>query len=134
MKLYLFPHYLRIVGWIMFIVGLGTETLVWCDYLDFGKIETIANDAIIIGIVVGALFVVCSRERIEDEYTRAVRLTSMLYAIYGYIAVFILCTLMINGIDFLLFALFNLILFPIIFVVVFQIMMERRKRINTDEE
>ncbi|MDE6255723.1 MAG: hypothetical protein K2M39_05970 [Muribaculaceae bacterium] len=82
----------------------------------------------------GALFVVCSRERIEDEYTRAVRLNSMLYAIYGYIAVFILCTLMINGIDFLIFALFNLILFPIIFVVVFQIMMERRKRINTDEE
>ena len=134
MKMYLFPHYLRIVGWIMFIVGLGTETLVWCDYLVFGKIETIAYDAIIIGLVVGALFVVCSRERIEDEYTRAVRLTSMLYAIYGYIAVFILCTLMINGIDFLLFALFNLILFPIIFVVVFQIMMERRKRINTDEE
>lgn len=134
MKLYLFPNYLRIVGWIMFIVGLGTEALVWCDFLDFGKFETITNDAIIICIVVGALFVVCSRERIEDEYTRAVRLTSMLYAIYGYIAVFILCTLMINGIDFLLFALFNLILFPIIFVVVFQIMMERRKRINTDEE
>ena len=65
----------------MFIVGLGTEALVWCDFLDLGKFETIANDAIIIGIVVGALFVVCSRERIEDEYTRAVRLTSMLYAI-----------------------------------------------------
>lgn len=134
MKMFLFPHYLRVFGWIMFIACLAVEALVWCDYVDFGKFEIIANDAILIGTVLGALFVVCSRERIEDEYTRAVRLTSILYAIYGYIAVFIICTLLINGVNFLFFALFNLILFPIIFVVVFQITMERRKMLNNDEE
>ena len=134
MKMFLFPHSLRLVGWIMFIACLAVEAMVWCDFVDFGKFETAANDVIIIGTVLGALFVVCSRERIEDEYTREVRLTSILYAIYGYIAVFILCTLLINGVDFLLFALFNLILFPIIFVVVFQITLERHKMLDLDEE
>lgn len=104
------------------------------DFLHVSVEETILNDVAIIGTALGALFVVNSRERKEDELTQLVRLASLLYALYGYIGVLILCTLLFNGFEFLIFSLVYLVFFPIIYVVMFSINMQRLKMLGSDEE
>lgn len=141
MKMYLFPHRFRTIGWVMFAVGIILGSLLFFgvievggDFLHVSVEETILNDVAIIGTTLGALFVVNSRERREDELTQLVRLTSLLYALYGYLGVLILCTLLFNGFEFLIFSLVYLVFFPIIYVVMFSINMQRLKMLGSDEE
>ena len=95
---------------------------------------TAVNDMAIIGIVIGALFIVCSRERVEDEMTRAIRLSSLLNSIYIYAVLLIGCTLFINGLEYLYFLTANTVLLPIIFVINFRLEMARYNKMNDDEE
>ncbi|MDE6258041.1 MAG: hypothetical protein K2M53_06660, partial [Muribaculaceae bacterium] len=139
--MYLFPHRFRTIGWAMFAVGIILGSLLFFgvievggDFLHVSVEETILNDVAIIGTTLGALFVVNSRERKEDELTQLVRLTSLLYALYGYLGVLILCTLLFNGFEFLIFSLVYLVFFPIIYVVMFSINMQRLKMLGSDEE
>ena len=139
--MYLFPHRFRTIGWVMFAVGIILGSLLFFgvievggDFLHVSVEETILNDVAIIGTTLGALFVVNSRERREDELTQLVRLTSLLYALYGYLGVLILCTLLFNGFEFLIFSLVYLVFFPIIYVVMFSINMQRLKMLGSDEE
>ena len=139
--MYLFPHRFRTIGWVMFAVGIILGSLLFFGVIEVGDDffhvsveETILNDVAIIGTTLGALFVVNSRECREDELTQLVRLTSLLYALYGYIGVLILCTLLFNGFEFLIFSLIYLIFFPIIYVVMFSINMQRYKMLGSDEE
>lgn len=125
----------------MFAVGIILGSLLFFgvievggDFLHVSVEETILNDVAIIGTTLGALFVVNSRERREDELTQLVRLTSLLYALYGYLGVLILCTLLFNGFEFLIFSLVYLVFFPIIYVVMFSINMQRLKMLGSDEE
>lgn len=141
MKMYLFPHRFRTIGWAMFAVGIILGSLLFFgvievggDFLHVSVEETILNDVAIIGTTLGALFVVNSRERREDELTQLVRLSSLLYALYGYLGVLILCTLLFNGFEFLIFSLVYLVFFPIIYVVMFSINMQRLKMLGSDEE
>ena len=124
--MYLFPHRFRTIGWVMFAVEIILGSLLFFGVIEVGGDffhvsveETILNDVAIIGTTLGALFVVNSRERREDELTQLVRLTSLLYALYGYLGVLILCTLLFNGFEFLIFSLVYLVFFPIIYVVMF---------------
>lgn len=135
MKIFLFPRVFQLIGWLLFvpsaIVGalhlFGVLSLTWST-------ETIVNDAVIIGMVLGALFIVCSKEAKEDEMTRAIRLTSLLRSIYVYSAVMIICTLFINGIAFFIYACINMVIFPIIYVAVFKFEMYRYFKLSQDEE
>lgn len=99
-----------------------------------GIAETIVIDSVIIGIALGAMFIVCSKERVEDEMTKSIRLASLLNSIYAYVALLVGCTILINGVKFLVFAVFNLVLFPIIFVCNFRLEMHRYNKMCEDEE
>lgn len=140
MKNLLFPHSFRLIGWILFIPTLLLGMLTILGIVGppvlgpVGAAEIIMDDLIVIGIAVGALFIVCSRERVEDELTKEIRLLSLLYSVYAYVGLLVVCTILINGVDFLLFALINMALFPVIFAVSFRIMMSRNKMLNADEE
>lgn len=140
MKNLLFPHSFRLIGWILFIPTLLLGMLTILGIVGppvlgpVGAAEIIMDDLIVIGIAVGALFIVCSRERVEDELTKEIRLLSLLYSVYAYVGLLVVCTILINGVDFLLFALVNMALFPVIFAVSFRIMMSRNKMLNADEE
>ena len=90
MKNLLFPHAFQLVGWVMFVPSLLMGALVYFGVLSFaGSLETVVNDSVIIGIALGALFVVCSKERVEDEMTRSIRLASLLNSIYVYVTLLI---------------------------------------------
>lgn len=131
----LFPYGFRKIGWPLFVIGIAMGVLCYFGAISLsGIIETVVNDAIIIGIIIGALMIVCSREKIEDEMSRAIRLASLLNSLYAYVIILITCTICLNGMDFLLFGLINMVLFPIIYVVIFNLEMYRYSKMNKDEE
>ncbi len=135
MKNLLFPHIFQPIGWIMFVPSLILGALFYFGVLSFtGITETIVIDLVIICITLGALFIVCSKERIEDEMTESIRLTSLLNSMYAYVILLIICTILINGIGFLRFAIVNLVLFPILFVCNFRLKMHRYNMMCKDEE
>lgn len=134
MKNLLFPRIFQPIGWIMFLPSLIMGVLVFLGVFSLrGTAETVVNDIVIIGIALGSLFIVCSKERIEDEMTRSIRLSSLLTSIYVYVALLVLCTLFINGINFSVFLVINLVLFPLIFVCIFRLEIYRFNRLNEDE-
>ena len=109
--------------------------LLYCEVLSFaGTAEIIINDAVIIGAALGAIFIVCSKEACEDEMTRALRLSALLNSLYVYVILLIACTLFVNGLAFLQFMFVNLILFPVIYVLIFSLEMNRFKRMCENEE
>lgn len=135
MKNLLFPHVFRPIGWIMLIPTLILGILLLCDILSIdGVTETILIDTSIIGIALGSVFVTCSRERIEDEMTIAIRLRALLTSLYVYVAFLIIWTLTVNGLAYLYVMAVSLVMMPIIFVVRFKYEMYKYYKIKSDEE
>lgn len=135
MKNLLFPEKFKIIGWIVFGAAVVVGILVWMQVLQLsGTIETVVNDAVIIGTALGALMIVCSREPHEDEMVRSIRLAALLNSLYVYVLLLIACTLLINGVEYLQFMAANLVLFPIIYVVLFSLEMRRYRKMSEAEE
>lgn len=136
MKNLLFPHSFQPIGWILFSLSLILGAIVmFSDLLTFtGIAETIENDVIIIGTALGAIFIVCSKERVEDEMTKSIRLASLLNSLYVYVVLLISSTILINGVKYFYFMIANLVLFPVIFVILFRLEMHRYNKISEDEE
>lgn len=135
MKNLLFPRSFRLVGWILFVPAIIMGILIVSGSCALtGVAETVENDAVIIGIALGAVFIVCSKEAREDEMTRSIRLSALLNALYVYVALLIASTLLINGVEFFWFMVVNLVLLPVIYVVMFRLEMHRYNKMSEDEE
>lgn len=135
MKNLLFPKGFKVVGWVLFIPAVLLAIMIYFEFFSLtGIIETVVNDLAIIGIALGAVFIVCSKEANEDEMTRSLRLASLLNALYVYIILLIASTILINGVAYLLFMVANLVLFPVIYVIIFSLEMRRYNKLSSDEE
>lgn len=135
MKNILFPRQFQVVGWLLFVPAVILGILIYYSVISCaGTIETILNDAVIIGITIGSIFIVCSEEKHEDEMIRSIRLASLLNALYIYAIILIAAVLLINGLAFVEFMTLNLILFPFIYVVVFRLEIHRYNKMSEDEE
>lgn len=119
----------------MFVPSLAMGILIYFDVISFTPLpETIVKDSVIIGIALGALFIVCSKEKGEDEMTKSIRLASLLNSIYIYVIMLVGFTILINGVHYLDFAVINLVLLPILFVCIFRMEMYRHNKMSIDEE
>lgn len=135
MKNYLFPRAFQVVGWLLFIPTTVLAALIFFSVLSLsGVAETVIHDVAIIGMALGSLFIVCSKEANEDEMTRSIRLASLLNSLYIYVILLIASTLLINGLSFMYFAIINLVLLPVIYVVIFRLEMHRYNKMSEDEE
>ncbi len=138
MKNLLFPTGFKIIGWLLFIPAVVMGALCFFDIFDIdsfsGLTETIVNDAIIIGIALGSLLIVCSKEVHEDEMTRSIRLAALLNSLYIYVLLLITTTLTLNGLEFFKFMVLNLVLLPIIYLVVFRLEMHSYNKMSGNEE
>lgn len=122
-------------GWLLFVPAIILGILIYFGVISFaGVIETILNDAVIIGITVGSIFIVCSKEKHEDEMISSIRLASLLNALYIYSAILIASVLLINGIAFIYFMTVNLVLLPLIYVVIFRLEIHRYNKMSEYEE
>lgn len=90
MKNILFPKGFRTIGWLLFIPATIMGILIYMNLCSLSGIaETVVNDAVIIGIALGAVFIVCSKEVNEDEMTRSIRLAALLNSLYIYVILLI---------------------------------------------
>ncbi len=140
MKNLLLPRSFRIIGWILFIPGLLLGALIFFEIwqvsfpADCFISDVVVNDTVVIGISLGSLFLVCSKEPVEDEMTQSIRLSSLLHSLYAYIAILVATTLFVDGEEYLNFMSLNLVLFPLLFIFHFQLEMRHYYRINRNEE
>ena len=92
------------------------------------------NNIAIIGTCIGAILATCSREKVEDEMTEQIRLSSLLVALYINYAILIVCSLLIYDLDFLQVMMYNMFTILLIFMVVFRWKIWRAKRGAEDEQ
>lgn len=113
MKNLLFPKQFQLIGWLLFVPAILLGILIYSGVLRYGgTIGTILNDAAIIGIVAGSIFIVRSKEKHEDEMIRSIRLASLLNSLYMYGMILITTVLLIDSRAFNEFMTFNLVRFP----------------------
>ena len=116
MKNLLFPHRFQKIGWALFAIclAIGGYILISDSY------SYTLNNIAIIGIIVGAVLVTCSREKVEDEMTQHLRLNSLLVALYINYAVLILCSLLVYDLSFVTVMMYNMFTVLLIFMAVFR--------------
>ncbi len=100
---------------------------------DFPIMETLNNIALI-GTLVSLLFIVCSRERVEDEMIGRMRLNALLAALYVNTAFIIAAALTTYGLKFLNIMVYNLFTMPVIFLVIYRWQLWRARKEAVDEE
>lgn len=136
MKNLLFPKGFQIAGWLLFVPALIMAVLFHFEICSVAgyTAEIIINDMIIIGIAFGAVFIVCSKEPQEDEMTLSIRLSALLDALYIYVILLAVCTILVNGFEYLEFMMVNLVLLPVISVIIYRMKMYRYHKMCEDEE
>ena len=130
MKTPLFPHPFQRIGWIVFAIGI--ELGVYAITKGFDGSYTL-NNLTIISIIVGGILATCSREKIEDELTQQLRLSSLLVALYINYAALVVCALALYDLDFLNVMIYNMFTILLIFMVVFRWKIWRLKRGGDNE-
>lgn len=130
---YLFPHRFKVAGWtlasVAFVAGiLDTHSIIKLPRLltwlpqgvsDWGVLQPgdslrANHDLWAILFIIGGLLAACSKQRVEDEYIAKVRLESLLWAVYLYYALLLLCFLLFSEgafFDVMMYALFAPLLF-----------------------
>ena len=131
MKTPLFPHSFQRVGWIVFAIGVALGAYSILKGFDGSYVM---NNITIISIIVGGLLATCSREKIEDEMTQQLRLSSLLTALYINYAALIVCALLVYDMDFLNVMIYNMFTILLIFMVVFRWKIWRMKKGAEDEK
>ena len=130
MKTPLFPHSVQRIGWIVFAIGIALG--VYAITKGFDGSYTL-NNLTIISIIVGGILATCSREKIEDELTQHLRLSSLLVALYINYAALVVCALALYDLDFLNVMIYNMFTILLIFMVVFRWKIWRLKRGGDNE-
>ncbi|MDE7153046.1 MAG: hypothetical protein K2O00_01210 [Muribaculaceae bacterium] len=135
MKIFLFPHRFQFIGWCIFIPAIIGAIVSRFDFMTIPQwAMTALNDAIIIGAVLGSVFIVCSKERDEDEMIGALRLATLMNMLYVNTLLVVTGTLLVNGAEFVEFLIMNLFLMPILFVVSFRAEIRRQHKQAENEK
>ena len=130
MKTLLFPYSFK--KWGLCVLAIGVAFGIYTMASDYGS--CLVNNIAIIGTILGAMLVTCSREKIEDEMVRQLRLNSLLVALYISYAVLIVCSLFVYGLDFLYVMIYNMFTILFVFMIVFRYRMWRLNKEMKDEE
>ncbi|TVR29295.1 MAG: hypothetical protein EA390_10050 [Balneolaceae bacterium] len=143
MNVYLFPNKCKLYGWILFIPSLILViTMYFIDiepnflnvkvfavayeailqqtvYFSFIE-KNISLDLSLIMLIMGGILVCFSKEQLEDEYIKVLRLESLVWAVYINYAVLILSILFLHELSFLYALAANMVTILIIFIIRFE--------------
>lgn len=143
-KNWLLPYGFKWVGW--FLLAIAVPVGIWAAAIGFNYQEVallnalqlsdkpLINNHLVLWMWLGAIFVACSREKIEDEMISRIRLNALLFALYIQAAFIIVATFLFNSLDFLNVMVYNLVSFPIIFVGAYRVMLWQIRKEALDEE
>ena len=141
----LLPHAFKKIGWVLFLPTLLLGLLMAVDgfngfpsFLRSGPYSESAariwNNIVLVGILLGVLFICCSRERVEDELIGRIRLNALLAALYLTTGIAVVSTLLLYEVAYLYFMIFNLALLPVLFLVIERTMLWRLRKAVPHEE
>lgn len=146
-KILLLPYPFKRIGWVLFIptalLGLlmaidgfnGFPSFLLPDSaVGSETLSRISNNIVLIGLLLGALLITCSRERIEDELIARIRLNALLTALYINILATAIATLALYGFDYLNVMVVNLVSLPVLFLVIERVMLWRLGKEAAHEE
>ena len=146
-KNYLFPHRFRVIGWVLAIVAVAAFVVckIWYPNLSF-KMPSLYFDVLfdddnesgffrmaraeILSIAmplltIGLLFVGFSKEKVEDEFVHYLRAQSLIWSTYVTSALFIIATILIYGIAYIIVPYLVFYAFLILFIIKFRIELHR---------
>ena len=154
---YLLPYYFKKIGWLLLIPGLVLGLIYLYDsdlsLLEF-KVWTIASDESMRGntkffkvilndltdeiasilMIVGALFIAFSKEKVEDELISTIRLESLVLATYVNYVVLLLTILFTYGLVFFWVLVFNMFTLLLFFILFFKWSLYKSRNSVIDEE
>lgn len=142
-KEFLLPNGFKKVGWVLLATSLAMG--IWSMALDFDFTQSeilspllmkspLLNNYIVIGLWLGAIFVGCSREKIEDEMIGRIRLNALLVGFYLQAAFIIVATFTTNSLNYLDIMIVNLVTFPLIFAATYRLMLRHTLKSFDDGE
>ncbi len=155
---FLFPNQFKNIGWLLFVLSvLGTlfisvfnkstddylNITVFSIYQDsIGEIpgffkfikNSIVDEILTVGIIVGGILVGFSKTKNEDEYISKIRYESLVWATYLNYGIVIFFTLFIYGLTYLNVLFYNMFTLLLFFIIRFHYMIYKlNKSINDDE-
>ncbi|WP_316823147.1 hypothetical protein [Pedobacter gandavensis] len=141
MKTYLLlPSKYKVFGWILFSITLSLYvycfliypnvydklnleipgfTSPYTDYFQWAKNNNLTISVLIVGILIGLLMICFSKEKNEDEYISLIRLRSWQWAVLTSYGILIFACLLVYGLEFMAFVLYNMFTILIIFIIKF---------------
>ena len=154
---YLFPNRFKKIGWLLFIPGVlfGALYVIYQNDISYFNAKvfaitkseifgdtsffTISENNILdeissVLIIVGALLIAFSKEKIEDEFISKIRLESLVWATYVNYLVLMLAVLLVYDIAFFWVLVFNMFTLLIFFLVRFNLVLLQSKNRIKDEK
>lgn len=154
---YLFPNQFKNIGWFLFVPGLilGIIYLIFESDFNlfdinvfaiakvsfFGEVtyfsifgNNVLDELAAVLIIVGALFITLSREKIEDEFISKIRLESLVWATYVNYFILILSIIFIYDLLFLWVLVLNIFTLLIFFIIRFNWKLYKSKKQVRNEE
>jgi hypothetical protein len=142
-KNYLFPHHFRMVGWVLAIVAV--VGYLWLPEIHFkmpslyfdtffdddnesGFFRMARTNTLSIAmplLTIGLLFIGFSKEKVEDEFVQYLRAQSLIWSTYVTSALFIIATILIYGIAYIIVPYLVFYAFLILFIIKFRIELRR---------
>ena len=142
-KNYLFPHHFRMVGWVLAIVAV--VGYLWLPEIHFkmpslyfdtffdddnesGFFRMARTNTLSIAmplLTIGLLFIGFSKEKVEDEFVQYLRAQSLIWSTYVTSALFIIATILIYGIAYIIVPYLVFYAFLILFIIKFRIELHR---------
>ena len=142
-KNYLFPHHFRMVGWVLSIVAV--VGYLWLPEIHFkmpslyfdtffdddnesGFFRMARTNTLSIAmplLTIGLLFIGFSKEKVEDEFVQYLRAQSLIWSTYVTSALFIIATILIYGIAYIIVPYLVFYAFLILFIIKFRIELRR---------
>ena len=146
-KTLLLPYPFKKIGWAMFIPTTLLGLLMFIggfngfpsfllpgDAVSSDTLDAVTNNDVLIGMVMGAILITCSRERVEDELIARIRLNALLTALYVNTAGTVIATLVFYGLDYLDVMVVNLVSLPILFLIIERGLLWRLRKEAAHEE
>ncbi|SDZ80794.1 hypothetical protein SAMN05192529_10246 [Arachidicoccus rhizosphaerae] len=139
MKTQLLPYRYKKLGWILLVPSLVLGLLKWYIINDKQTLTFVVNlyyknvffdiisTVLIAGILAGALLVVFSKEKTEDEFIDQLRLSSALWAILINYLILFLCNLIFYGWSFLNIIAINMFTTLLFYIIRFHYLLIRSK-------
>ena len=150
-KNYLFPHQFRMIGWVLAIAAVAAFVAeqLWFPNFQFkmpalyydGAYEFMDDDPAPHGffvmattrilslvfplLTIGLVLIGFSKEKIEDEFVTKVREQSLVWSTYVTAVLFIVATLLIYGMPFMIVPYLVFFVFLILFILKFRIELHR---------